>query len=252
MQLALSGRTIACRAIVFDKDGTLVDLMGIDLNLARTRVEALAQLAGDRAAAAWQQAVGVDLATHWVDRDGPLCLAPRRDELLVATAVLYHLGRPWDEARALAQAAYDQADERLQPPFGGELLPGIAAMLAGLHSRGLQLAIATSDRRWRAEAMFAALGVARHLAALVGAEDVTNGKPAPDMVFLACERLGCRPDEAIVVGDSPADLEMGRAAGVAATIGVTSGLNDAGRLVPLADMVLPSAAMLPTFFASAG
>ncbi|MDI7275614.1 MAG: HAD family hydrolase, partial [Anaerolineae bacterium] len=205
---------------------------------------AMATLAGPEAAKAWQQAVGLDLDRRWIDRDGPLCMAPRHEELLVAAGLLYRLGRPWDEARALAQAAYDRADESSRPPYGAQLLPGVADLVASLRSHGLRLAIATTDRRSRAEAALAALGIGHHFSAFVGAEDVARGKPAPDMALAACEQLGCCPEETIVVGDSPADLQMGRAAGAGACIGVTTGLNGADRLAGLADAVLPTVSAL--------
>ncbi len=245
MRLSLLERDVDCRAVIFDKDGTLVDLLGVELSLAGARRAALAALAGAQVAAAWEKAVGVDVARGWVDGHGPLCLAPRRDEIMVAAATLYAHGHPWDEARALALAAYDRADEALEPPYGSELLPGIAEMLAALHDHGLALAIATTDRGWRAKAMLSSLGVAHYFQAYIGADNVTQGKPAPEMVFRICERLGCRPDQAIVVGDSPTDMEMGRAAGAAAVVAVTTGLNSAARLQALADVVLPSAAALP-------
>lgn len=244
MKLLLPNRQVDCRAVIFDKDGTLVDLTGLLLTSGRARAGALAALVNAEAAQAWQQAVGVDLAAGWLDADGPLCLAPRCDELLVAAATLYRLGLPWHSARALAVAAYDRADQMLESPYGGDLLPGIADMLTGLRARGLRAAVATTDRRWRAEASLATLGVAGHFDAIVGIEDVTNGKPAPDLAQVACQRLGCQPSEAVVVGDSPVDMLMGRAAGAAACIGVTSGLNSADRLGKLADAVLPSAASL--------
>lgn len=244
MRLALPGRTIACRAIIFDKDGTLIDLATMQLALGCARSQAIQAMAGDRAALAWQKAVGFDLAASHIDRDGPLCLAPRREELLVAAGAFYQLGYPWDQARSLAQQAYDRADELLEPPYGSRLLDGVDRLLADLHAMGLLLGIATTDRRWRTEAALSALGVFRFFSAIVGAEDVEKVKPAPDMALLACDRLGCRPEEAVVVGDSPVDLEMGRAAGVAACLGVPTGLNEAARLAPLADAVLPSAAAL--------
>ena len=249
MRLILSQREIACRAIIFDKDGTLVDLAALSLSTGRARATAIAELLGPETAAAWQQAVGLDLARGWLDPDAPLSVAPRREELLVAAGLFYRLGHPWSRARALAQLAYDRADQLLHSPFGAQLLPGVAEALAALAGQGLLLAVATSDRHWRTEAALTALGVAGHFKALVGADDVANGKPAPDMVELACQQLGCPPDKAIVVGDNPVDLEMGRAAGVAAAIGVSSGLNDAARLAELADAVLPSVAALPPLFA---
>ncbi len=248
MLLSLPARPVDCRAIIFDKDGTLIDLMGIDLALGRARLAAVEAILGPEAALAWQKAVGFDPARAWFDPDGPLCLAPRHEEQLVAAGVFYRLGHPWDEARSLATAAYDRADEALQPPYGSRLLPGVVEMLAQLQAWSLPLAIATTDRGWRTAAAFRVLGVSGHFAAVVGAEDVTNGKPAPDMVLAACEQLGCRPAEAIVVGDSPTDLQMGRAAGAAACIGVTTGLNGPDRLAPLADAVLPAATQLLDLF----
>jgi phosphoglycolate phosphatase len=59
-------------------------------------------------------------------------------------------------------------------------------------------------------------------------------------VLRLCDRLGVPPGRAAVVGDSPFDLRMGRAAGVARTIGVLTGVGDLATLQPLADIVLPS------------
>jgi beta-phosphoglucomutase-like phosphatase (HAD superfamily) len=49
--------------------------------------------------------------------------------------------------------------------------------------------------------------------ALVGGTDVPRPKPAPDMVLLACERLGAPPARSWVVGDTAFDREAARAAG---------------------------------------
>ncbi len=57
---------------------------------------------------------------------------------------------------------------------------------------------------------------------IIGADEVENGKPAPDMILLACERCGFLPGEAVYVGDMPIDMEAGRAAGVDAVIAVKS------------------------------
>jgi sugar-phosphatase len=56
---------------------------------------------------------------------------------------------------------------------------------------------------------------------LVVAEDVKNGKPAPDGYELGAHRLGCDPRECLVFEDAPAGLAAGRAAG-ARVIGLTT------------------------------
>ena len=52
------------------------------------------------------------------------------------------------------------------------------------------------------------------------------------------QRLGVPPDRTAVVGDSPADLRMGRAAGARRVIAVLTGVGEGAALEPLADLVL--------------
>lgn len=58
---------------------------------------------------------------------------------------------------------------------------------------------------------------------LVTADMVDNGRPAPDMIHLICRKLNIDPFLSIKVGDSGIDIQEGRNAGVARTIGVTTG-----------------------------
>ncbi|MGK2851482.1 MAG: HAD family hydrolase [Candidatus Limnocylindrales bacterium] len=78
-------------------------------------------------------------------------------------------------------------------------------------------------------------------AALVCGDDGFPVKPAPDAIFALCQALGTVPDRVAVVGDSPADIAMGRAAGAGVVIGVRSGI---GRDEDLgaADVILDSVA----------
>jgi phosphoglycolate phosphatase len=78
------------------------------------------------------------------------------------------------------------------------------------------------------------------MAMLACADDGFPNKPAPDPVLRICERLGVEPARTAVVGDSPADLRMGRAAGAGRVIAVLTGVGDQATLAPLCDVVLPS------------
>ena len=102
------------------------------------------------------------------------------------------------------------------------LFPGVDELLADLEEAGVPSAIATSKGRMTIELMLDRLGIARRFACVVSDDDVRNPKPDPEMVVTACAACGRRPADAVVVGDTPFDIEMGRAAG-AATIGVTWG-----------------------------
>ena len=59
---------------------------------------------------------------------------------------------------------------------------------------------------------------------LVTADDVVNGRPHPDMIFHAMEKLAVTDaSEVIKIGDSAIDIEEGKAAGCYLTLGVTTG-----------------------------
>ena len=75
---------------------------------------------------------------------------------------------------------------------------------------------------------------------LACADDGEPVKPSPAAVLRLCASLGVAPTRTAVVGDSPADLAMGRAAGAGRVIGVLTGVAERSTLEPLADLVLPS------------
>ncbi|RYG42746.1 HAD family hydrolase [bacterium] len=81
---------------------------------------------------------------------------------------------------------------------------------------GLQTALVTSKSRVELDTFFRRFEAAHLVDAAVCASDVTHPKPDPESARLACERLGVRPEEAAMVGDSVYDLRCAREAGLTA------------------------------------
>ena len=109
------------------------------------------------------------------------------------------------------------------------LFPGVKDGLAGLHAAGLRLAICTSRSSASLHTLLDMLEIGPYFSALTNNEDVIHPKPAPDLALLLLERLGARPEESLVVGDTVFDLQMGRGAGCH-TCGVTWGNQDRAML----------------------
>ncbi|HZT44434.1 MAG TPA: HAD family hydrolase [Chthonomonadaceae bacterium] len=86
------------------------------------------------------------------------------------------------------------------------------SVLDRVREAGLATAIVTNTPRPLAEKLLRRAEIDPDV--LVGGTDVPNGKPAPDMVLLACEKLGVTPDEALMIGDTVYDRDAARAAGV--------------------------------------
>jgi beta-phosphoglucomutase len=110
---------------------------------------------------------------------------------------------------------------------GVKALPGAEEWISTLHAAGWRQSIASSAPRENIRVMLEALGLAHYFDAVVAAEDVSHGKPEPEVFLAAAARVGATPDTSIVVEDAEAGIEGARRAGMR-SIGVR------------ADIVLPA------------
>ena len=114
--------------------------------------------------------------------------------------------------------AYDKLDVKEQP--------GASDLFSALRSRGVKVVLNTGYDRSTAEKLIAKIGwsVGPDIDGLVTASDVSNGRPAPDMIHLAMKQSGVASAESIVkIGDSQIDIEEGKNAGCGRTYGITTG-----------------------------
>lgn len=122
-------------------------------------------------------------------------------------------------------------------------MPGLEEMMNHFHPR-VRMGIATSRMSDGAHRILGAMGWLDHFDVIVGLQDVTHAKPHPESVQRALQALGAPPDRAIMIGDVPADMMAGKAAGSAA-IGMISDHHSASALQEAgADAVIRSLAEL--------
>jgi phosphoglycolate phosphatase-like HAD superfamily hydrolase/ribonuclease HI len=244
-ELRLPDGTVAGRALIFDKDGVLVDFHRFWGEVSRLRVRHLAQRAGlsEADAALLTQELGI--RDGRVDPTGPLAVGTRIEEESIASAFLYRRGMPWITARPLVEEAFDAAEGDLDWGLAVQPLGNVADLLARLAEDGWKLAIATSDLRRNAARHAELLGFDAMLGAIAGSDSVSRSKPHADLVLACSETLGIPPSECLVIGDTVADLLMAKAAGCAAAIGVLSGVSPLETLEPYADAVLDGVWELP-------
>lgn len=102
------------------------------------------------------------------------------------------------------------------------LYPNVMDTLVELKKRGHILTIASSRSHSSLAEYINNLGLSPLISYVLGADDVINGKPHPEPVIKALEHFGCKAEDAIVVGDTTFDIQMGKNAGTK-TCGVTYG-----------------------------
>lgn len=90
------------------------------------------------------------------------------------------------------------------------VFPGVAEALSQLPGRK---ATATTKGTLTTRAVLEQFGLASYFDHVQGT-DGFPAKPAPDVILKSMEALGVKPDDCLLVGDSPADMEAGRRAGV--------------------------------------
>ena len=143
-----------------------------------------------------------------------------------------------DDVRRIGEAK-EAAYRALLRERGVEPLPGVRQWLLRLRDAGWRQAVASSAPPANIEVILESLQVSDCFQALVSAEEVPHGKPAPDVFLLAAERVGVPPSRCVVVEDAPAGVEAGRRGGMR-TIGVASMHRSLH-----ADVVVPSLDRLP-------
>ena len=94
-----------------------------------------------------------------------------------------------------------------------ELFDSVAETLDTLHKAGVTLLIASNNIRSVLNRLTERLHITQYFDGIICADDVVNAKPAPDIALLALERYNIKGNEALVVGDSTFDMDMGRGAG---------------------------------------
>jgi phosphoglycolate phosphatase-like HAD superfamily hydrolase len=226
--------------VIFDKDGTLIDFQSMWSAWVRTLADDLERVTGLTLTDPLFELLGVDRERGVVRSHGLLAATPMARIREHVVALVVARGLPARAAEAAVASAW-------HPPDPVELarpVTDLRALLSTLRASGRRLAVATSDDRVPTERTLAGLGIADLFDELACADDGGPVKPSPSAVLRLCASLGVAPASAAVVGDSPADLAMGRAAGAGRVIGVLTGVAERSTLEPLADLVMASIAGL--------
>ena len=115
------------------------------------------------------------------------------------------------------------------------LIPGVRAVLNHLFGK-LGMAIVTSSRRDHFNTMHSQTGLTTFFDFILTREDYLQSKPSPEPYLLALQKSGCRPEDCLVIEDSPRGLTAAKAAGL--TCWVIPGLLTERQHLDHADRIL--------------
>ncbi|MGD1700191.1 HAD family hydrolase [Dapis sp. BLCC M229] len=214
------------QAIIFDKDGTLEDSQEFLRNLGQKRARLIdAKIPG--IGEPLLMAFGID--GNNINSTGLMAVGSRRENEIAAAAYIAETGRDWLESLNIVKEAFAEADQILPKSTPGYLFTGSLEVLRYLSQAGIKLGILSADNTTAVQNFVRYYQLNDYIQLEMGVND-SPSKPDPELFLQACQKLGVKPVKALMVGDSPTDIEMGRKAGAAGCIGICWGKPEANHL----------------------
>jgi HAD superfamily hydrolase (TIGR01549 family) len=213
------------RVIIFDKDGTLIELYNYWSKMVELRAKLICRrlLLDDIHVKNIVYEMGVDDDAGRLRPDGPVGL--RKREIVMQAAIDYLTNLGFKETYDLCFNVFKEVDELTSINLQGFVKPiaGAKELVRNASRNGCRIAVATTDRRERAALAMNFIGIGDVVDTIVGADDVSRQKPDPEQIYMILNFLGIDRSHAVMVGDAMTDVKMGINAGVKASIGLLTG-----------------------------
>lgn len=225
------------RAILFDKDGTLIDFDRTWFTISWTLAQKTAQGDEGRARALMDEG-GYDWGAKRFRANSVIAAGTVED--------IVHLWYANSDADTIT-ARVREFDSFCvaEGARSAVAIEGLRETLEHLATMGYRLGIATNDSEAGARATAKALGIDGFFDVLIGYNTAARPKPHADPLLYFAQKLDLAPHQIAMVGDNLHDLETAHAAKAGLAIGVLSGNSPHEALAPHADVVLNSVADLP-------
>lgn len=228
--------------IIFDRDGTLIDLYAYWSWMVGKRAELICRKLnlGEEYRKKLIFVMGINEQNKRIRPEGPVGLKKR--EIVMQSAIDYLSSIGLSYTFEICLQSFQETDKLSFANLSSIIKPinGLYELFNQLVKNSCKIAIATTDKTERAKIIIDFLGLTNQIDFIVGENSVEKPKPAPDMVNLILESLKIERSRALIVGDAVTDIQMGINAKVKASIAVLNGLTPKSELKKLTPYLIES------------
>jgi phosphoglycolate phosphatase len=235
--LIIEQQTYEIEAILFDKDGTLLEFLELWGRFAELMtkqvIDQISSMGGEMFGLNPSKLLGIEVVETGrltgYDIQGPLSIGSMPEIEAILAWQLYRCGMSWNEAITRIREFRRQASVEMERERPAVPTPGLIDFLEQCEKLQLPLCVITSDYTQEARKHLSWIHSEHYFREIIGSDQATVGKPHPEMVYTACQRIGVSPTKVVLIGDTNGDMQMGKAAGVAVTIGISKNPTGSGR-----------------------
>lgn len=217
-------------AIIFDKDGTLIDVHHYWIEMSCLRIRNILEILPSSVSTASNlnfyllRQLGIDMENRRIHKDGPAGVMPKEEIIKIITKSLNEKG--YDLNPKYVKQAFLKADEDSKNELNEflKLLPGVENIIMVAKRKQIDLNLVSNDITERSKLALSSLGFLDDFRFVFGQDEVKHAKPSPDLAHLVVAKGGYKSG-LVNIGDHPNDIRMGLAAGITNNIALLTGLS---------------------------
>ena len=231
------------KGIIFDKDGTLLDFDAFWVKVSVVAIKEFLSEIGAEFVDASEILTAFGVRNGKTETNGVLCKGTyeQMGQIVYDILIKHGVSVPQDVVTCRVEAAYEQNVE------AGEIkptCPDLVKVLTDLKSKGIKLAVVTTDNPHITNQCLEKLGITGLFDRIYTDDGHTPTKPHPHCAWEFCREFGLHKEQVVMVGDTLTDMLFAKNAGIMG-VGLATDSHAKAELLPYASTVISAISHLP-------